>query len=179
MAQTARWISVWVIGEGLCPFAKQAWIGERVRLRVSLETEIPGLLVALGRELQLIEATPRSELETSLLIVPDALGEFDAFLDFVALAGVLVEDQGLTEHYQLVSFHPDFCFEDASPQDRANATNRSPFPTIQLLRQASVNAVLENYDDPSTIYKRNIAHLRSMEPKRWAILRRNNETEED
>lgn len=170
MAQTARWISVWVIDEGLCPFAKQAWIEERVRLRVVHASEFEALLTALAGELEWIEGKTAQELETSLLIMPQGPADFEAFLDLVDLANGLLEAQGLAEDYQLVAFHPAYCFEDCTPDDRANATNRSPYPTLQLLRQASVNAVLQEHPDPSEIYKRNIAHLRMMEPKRWAML---------
>lgn len=179
LAKTARWISLWVIQEGLCPFAKEPWDTERVRLQATQEEALETLLLAFQHELAVIEAASSQEIETSLLVCPRAPADFLEFLDLLDLCTGLLEAQSLTDDYQLVGFHPEYCFEGNAPEDRANATNRSPYPTIQILRQESVSAVLEHHPDPSAIYERNIAHLRTMNPEKWAMLRRNNEETED
>ncbi|MEJ7769325.1 MAG: DUF1415 family protein, partial [Chitinophagaceae bacterium] len=44
----------------------------------------------------------------------------------------------------------------ASANDPANYTNRSPFPMIQVLREASITVALEKYPEPDEIPGDNI-----------------------
>ena len=64
--------------------------------------------------------------------------------------------------YQLASFHPIYCFNDAASDDPANYTNRSPYPMLHLLREASIEASLKNIDDPEAIPLNNVARARSI-----------------
>ena len=64
--------------------------------------------------------------------------------------------------YQLASFHPDYCFADADPDDPANYTNRSPCPTLHLLREASLEQALRHVENPEEIPERNIRVAREL-----------------
>lgn len=178
-AQTFDWIERWVIGEGLCPFARAPWEREAVRIRVVESEILDDLVAALHDELLKLHDSQSQVLETTVVVAPNMLADFEDFLDFLEVAQAVLRAESLQEDFQVVSFHPDYRFADCPQEDRANATNRSPFPSLQLLRQDSVNAVLHGHPDPSAIYERNIAHLRGMSPQRWAMLQRKNEEEHE
>jgi hypothetical protein len=69
---------------------------------------------------------------------------------------------GLTGVIQVASFHPQYAFADVDPDDVSNATNRSPYPTLHLLREDSISRAVDALSDPDSIYERNIASLRAL-----------------
>ena len=71
---------------------------------------------------------------------------------------------------QVASFHPQYQFEGSQPDDIENYTNRSPYPTLHLLREASIERALSGLPDPEEIYRRNIRTLRSLGPEGWEKL---------
>jgi len=87
---------------------------------------------------------------------------FDDYLDFLEISNQLLIDQGYEGVFQLASFHPDYCFADTSPDDPANYTNRSPWPMLHIIREASLEQVLQNYPNPEDIPQRNIDYCRQL-----------------
>ena len=73
-----------------------------------------------------------------------------------------MEQLGYEGVYQLATFHPDYCFADADPDEAANYSNRSPHPMIHVLREASVERAIEFYGDTAAIPERNITYLTEM-----------------
>lgn len=151
---TRKWVEDVVVGYNLCPFAKRELVRDRVRFVVSEAEAEDELLQALHSELQRLEEEP--EVETTLLIHPgvlQALGLYNEFLD--AADGLLayLEMEGV---YQIASFHPDYQFECTEPDAAENYTNRSPFPMLHLLREASLEAAIDSYPDVDGIPERNI-----------------------
>jgi len=59
---------------------------------------------------------------------------------------------------------------DAPPADRANYTNRAPFPILHLLREDSVTRAVAAFPQAQEIYSRNIATLRALGPSGWQAL---------
>ena len=109
------------------------------------------------------EALLEGVAETTLLVVPQLRLGFEDLLDISELAEDLLEQQGLGGEIQLVAFHPDYVFADGDgPDDPANATNRSPFPTLHLLVAAEVEAVIQDHPDIASIPTRNVALLRRL-----------------
>lgn len=159
---TQRWIERVVITHQLCPFARQVVEQGRVRYRVSDARDEQQLWEELVEELDTLHDSPAEELETTLLIHPQVLGDFEAYLDFLAMTDALLEDMDLVGEIQIASFHPDYQFADAAYDDPANYTNRAPYPTLHLLREASVAAVVAAHPDPEGIPARNVALLRSL-----------------
>lgn len=159
---TQRWIERVVIQHQLCPFAQQVVERGQVRYRVSDARDEQQLWAELVEELDTLSQSPAEDIETTLLIHPQALGDFDAYLDFLAMTEALLEDMDLVGEIQLASFHPDYQFSDADYDDPANYTNRAPYPTLHLLREASVAAVVAAHPDPEGIPARNVALLRSL-----------------
>lgn len=115
----------------------------------------------------MLAAANPEEVETTLLIHPDALTDFLDFNDFLGIAEAAVEALGLTGELQVASFHPNFEFGDAAEGAVENCTNRSPFPTLHLLREASIEAAVAAVPDTDAIFQRNIETLRQLGWAGW------------
>lgn len=152
--QTKKWLSNVVISYTLCPFAKREYDNDRIHYAVIEATDLQRQLEEIMIQCRALDKD--IDRETSLLIFPTALSDFEDYLDAVDIATALFEDQGYTGVYQLASFHPHYRFADSSPNDPSNYTNRSPYPMLHILREASVEVALANYPNPETIPVRNI-----------------------
>lgn len=156
---TREWLQRLVIDLNLCPFAHRPLAAGLVAIVVSgAETE-DALLRDLDTELNRLDTTPASELETTLLVAPAMLGDFLDYNDFVGRAEDHLIDRGFDGHYQIASFHPHYQFAGTAPDDAENHTNRAPYPTLHLLREASLEAVLATCPHPEQIPERNIATM--------------------
>jgi len=167
---TREWLERAVIGLELCPFAKAVHLKRQIRWVESRATDAEALLGELVHELQRLAASDPARVETTLLIHPHALADFDAYNDFLGIADTAVEQLGLEGVLQVASFHPQYRFEGSAADDIANCTNRSPHPTLHLLREASIERALAAFPDAATIYERNIATLRRLGPEGWRRL---------
>lgn len=170
IAETRAWLERAVIGLNLCPFARAPYIHNRVRFCVSRATDTDALLDELLGELQSLNAADVEDCETTLLIHPHVLGDFLDFNDFLDSADAAVEVLKLDGVLQVASFHPDYCFADSAPDDIENYTNRSPYPTLHLLRESSIERAVDAVADPDAIYERNIETLRSLGKSGWDAL---------
>ncbi|MBY0458157.1 MAG: DUF1415 domain-containing protein [Gemmataceae bacterium] len=159
---TRRWILDVVIGLNLCPFARKAFDGGLIRFVVT-EVSTPDALAAeLVKELHRLDETPTDEVETTLLIHPNALADFLDYNDFVADAEELIAGEGLEGVIQIAGFHPQYQFAGTQPDDAENYTNRSPFPMLHLLREDSITAVNDSPEKLEDIPRRNVELLRLM-----------------
>lgn len=148
-----------VIGLNLCPFAKAPHVKNLVRIVVSEARHLDGFLEDLDRELQLLGKTPASELETTLLVHPTLFPDFETFNQMLEIADDAVVENELEGIVQIAPFHPDFQFEGTEADDISNYTNRSPYPTLHLIREDSIAKAAEAFPDASAIFDRNIALL--------------------
>lgn len=160
IAQTKTWLSTIVIGHGLCPFAKSEFDNDRIHYAVIEEVGLGGQMAALLAECAALDND--ESLETSLLIFPNAFVDFEDYLDALALANDLLKEQSYEGMYQLASFHPEYIFDGAPADDAANYTNRSPYPMLHILREASVERALKNYPNPEKIPLRNIQFMQGL-----------------
>ena len=159
--RTERWLERVVIGLGLCPFAAPVVDAGGLDILVSDASDVDTLTADLDDALQRLAATPADELETLLLVIEHSLSDFDDFNDFLDIADALLEARGLDGVIQVASFHPDYRFEGAD-DDPANWTNRAPYPTLHLLRKASVARAVAAHGDTAAIPERNQRLLRGM-----------------
>lgn len=159
---TRRWIEQFVIGLNLCPFAAPVVRGGQLRIAVCGQATARALAEAVLNELELLRNTPERELATSVLVFSAALGDFDEYLDFLALAEELLYESGLEGSVQIASFHPAYQFDGTALHDVANFTNRAPYPMLHFLREDSLTRALERYPDPEEIPQRNVEKLRTM-----------------
>ena len=170
IAHTRQWLERAVIGLNLCPFAKAVRVREQVRFVASDATTPEALLEALAAELAHLRDVAPEQTDTTLLIHPHVLGDFLDYNDFLDLADALVEEMGLEGVLQVASFHPGYQFADADPDDIGNCTNRSPHPTLHLLREDSVTRAVEAYPDPDVIVERNLGTLERLGHAGWRRL---------
>src|SRR5262245_22176544 len=159
---TRRWIATIVIGLNLCPFARRVFESDRIRFAVSAAMDEAVLLKNLADELTLLAATPIAEIETTLLIHPQVLGEFLDYNDFLELAERQVQNLDLEGIVQIASFHPYYQFAGTTPDALENYTNRSPFPMLHLLREESVTAVADRPEELLEIPRRNMETLQQL-----------------
>jgi hypothetical protein len=160
--RTRRWISSVVIGLNLCPFARRTFEAATIRYAVSDARDERSLLEELAGELRHLVSCPASDVETTLLIHPRVLADFLDYNDFLDAAERLVGDLGLRGVVQIASFHPDYRFAGADPHAVENYTNRSPYPMLHLLREASISAVAADTPELLDIPRRNVETLRSL-----------------
>lgn len=169
-SDTQAWMEKAVIGLNLCPFAKSVQVNNRLRYLVSEADTPEALLKELARELLLLRRSDPDEVETTLLIHPRVLTDFLDFNDFLGAADALVEDLELDGELQVASFHPDYQFEGTDPADITNYSNRSPYPTLHLLRESSIERAVATMADTDAIYEANIATLEKLGLDGWRAL---------
>ena len=159
---TRRWISSFVIGLGLCPFARQVFDAGQIRYAISHSRDKITLSNDLASELQLLLASPSAQIETTLLIHPHVLGNFLDYNDFLNVVDQLLQELRLCGTIQVAGFHPLYRFAGTEPYAAENYTNRSPYPMLHLLREASVSQAADASDEVLKIPRRNIETMRDL-----------------
>ena len=167
---TRIWLERAVIGLNLCPFAKGVHLKQQIRWVESAATDADALLDDLVRELRLMADADPETVETTLLVHPQVLQDFDDYNQFLDVADAALEALGLAGTLQVASFHPDYRFDGTEPDDITNASNRSPHPTLHLLREASIERAVDSLDDANEIVERNLDTLRRLGPEGWRRL---------
>ena len=162
IGQTQRWLENTVIGLGLCPFAARPVAAGQVGYFVCDAPGTDDIYRCFLQSLEQFLLTDPAELETALVLVPEGLGAFAAYLEMLAWLEEALESAGLCGVVQIASFHPDYCFAGSDPDDPANYTNRSPVPMFHLIREALLAQALEDFGDAERIPVRNIARLRAL-----------------
>ncbi len=171
LADTRRWLEKAVIGLNLCPFARAVYVKNQVRIVVSRARHLDAFLDELDAELDLLQATPAEQLDTTLLVHPTLFPDFLQFNDFLGVVDDVVAEHDLEGVIQVASFHPQFQFEGSEPDDISNATNRAPHPILHLLREDSVErAIQSDAGDAEAIVERNIATLQALGHGGWQRL---------
>ncbi|NOR68587.1 MAG: DUF1415 family protein [Methylomarinum sp.] len=158
--QTETWLTSFIIKHNICPFARREHERGSIRYSVVESTSTEQCLEAFFAECQRLDR--QSEIETTLIIYPNNFNLFEDYLDFLSLAESLLIEQDYEGTYQLASFHPLYCFEGENTMDPANYTNRSPYPMLHLIREASLEQALKSYPNPEQIPERNIELTRKM-----------------
>jgi hypothetical protein len=161
--RTRAWIDKVVVGLNLCPFAPPVIAADGLRLTVCESSALEDIAALFLQELELICASPESQIATALLVLPTGLENFDSYLGFVDNANHLLEEQGLAGTIQLASFHPQYQFDGEPEGAASHYTNRSPYPMIHFLREDMVERVLADFPNPQDIPQRNIRTLEAMD----------------
>ncbi|VFR49031.1 FIG00715709: hypothetical protein [plant metagenome] len=170
LAATQRWVERAVIGLNLCPFAKSVQVKGQIHYEVSAAINRKQVAQDLQRLLETVADADPQEMDTALLIVPDALADFLDYNDFLDVAEDLLEAMELEGVLQVASFHPQYQFADAGPDDIENYTNRSPYPIFHILREDSLDRAVESNPDAAEIYLRNQETLRRLGREGWERL---------
>jgi hypothetical protein len=170
IAATVRWLERAVIGLNLCPFAKAVHAKGLIHYQVSQDTQLEALCNTLAQALQDLVGADPAQRDTTLLIVPTLLADFLDFNDFLDQADQLLHDLDLEGSLQIASFHPHYQFAGTHAHDISNCTNRSPYPTLHLLRESSIDQAVQAFPQAEQIYEKNMATLQALGPEGWAAL---------
>lgn len=170
VADTQRWLRQAVIGLNLCPFAKAVDVKGQIHYAVSRSIGFNDLLEDFGNELKDLAALAPVVRDTTLLIAPDGLADFLEFNDFLAQANRLLIKRGFGGIFQIASLHPLYEFADAPPDDMANYTNRSPYPTLHILREESIDRAVKAFPHAEAIFQANIDTMRRIGQAGWDTL---------
>lgn len=157
-----QWLNEVVIGLDLCPFSGKPTRENRVRFSISEADSEEKLLQELQAEMELLDSKPAGEIETTLLIIPLLLEDFFAYNQFLNWAEQLIKRMKWQGVYQIASFHPNYCFSRAEPDDAENLTNRAPYPILHIIREESLARALEYFPDAVDIPERNQAKVAAL-----------------
>lgn len=155
-----KWLTSFILKHHICPFARREYEKDSIIYDVILSDNLEEQLHALILACKYLDEN--IEAETTLIIFPNGLESFDDYLDFLALSDALMNKQGYEGIYQLASFHPNYCFDGVDTDDASNYSNRSPYPMLHLIREKSLEKVLEHYPNPEKIPERNIEYIREL-----------------
>jgi uncharacterized protein len=170
MAETRAWVNRAVIGLNLCPFAKAVQVKNQIRYVVSDAKNIDDLLKTLCEELHLLADAAPGQVETTLLIHPYVLTDFLDYNDFLDVVDAALEELEYDGVIQVASFHPQYQFAETDADDVTNATNRSPYPTLHLLREESIDKAVEAFPEADKIFAANMRTLKKLGPGAWLAL---------
>ena len=170
LEETTTWLEKAVIGLNLCPFAKAVHSKGQIRWVLSDATEPTALLELLVHELQHLAAADPESVDTTLIVHPQVMQDFMDFNDFLGVAEAALAELNLDGVLQIASFHPQFQFAGTDIDDITNATNRSPYPTLHLLREDSVERAVVAFPEAEDIFQRNINTLQRLGPEGWTQL---------
>ncbi|EPX6935033.1 DUF1415 domain-containing protein [Vibrio parahaemolyticus] len=160
--QVDQWLNDVVIGLNLCPFAAKPQRNKQIKIFVSEATQEEALLEDILLQLIELSTTEPEKLETTLVVVPNMLQDFWDYNFCIDWVEGLFKQQDWEGIFQVATFHPDYCFGGAAPEDDENLTNRSPYPIFHLIREESMEKVLKHYPDPESIPDTNIARVSAL-----------------
>ena len=170
VADTRRWLERAVIGLNLCPFAKAPHAKGQIHYAVCDSDDAADWLAQLRTELQALAALDATERETTLLMASRLLPDFLDFNDFLAEADAVLAELDMYGTLQIAPFHPRFQFAGTDEDDITNATNRAPYPTLHLIREASIDRAVAAFPEAEAIYEANMATLERLGDEGWAAL---------
>jgi hypothetical protein len=167
-ADTLEWVEKVVIGLNLCPFAapvfKKSLTCEisPISKKSTFDEAMTESLQWFLQELDAFQQADENVVSTTLLIFPHNLEDFENFLDFLDIVNSCIDESGLRGMIQLASFHPQYCFDGVEANDPSNLTNRSPLPTLHLIREEHIARALAGYKHPEQIPERNQERLTTL-----------------
>jgi hypothetical protein len=167
IAATKLWLEHAVIGLNLCPFAKSVQVKNQIRYVVSAAQTPEELLRDLLSEFEILAESSAEAIDTTLLIHPHVLTDFLDYNDFLDVVDAALVEADLDGELQVASMHPQYQFADTEPDDITNYTNRSPYPTLHLLREASIEQAVAAFPDAAQIFDKNIETMLSLGHEGW------------
>ena len=167
---TLRWLERAVIGLNLCPFAKAVLVKGQVHCKVSQASTLEALRDDLIQALKDLVALEPAVRDTSLLIIQNLLQDFMDYNDFLNVADDCLLALDLEGEIQIASFHPQYQFAGTDENDITNFTNRSPYPTLHLIREASIDRAVSAFPQAEAIFEVNMATLQKLGLEGWQDL---------
>ena len=170
IAATKLWLEKAVIGLNLCPFAKGVHVKNQVRYVVSAAQTPEDLLAEVLKEFEVLAEASSEKIDTTLLIHPQVLTDFLDYNDFLEVVDNALEDVDLAGILQVASMHPQYQFADTELDDITNYTNRSPYPTLHILREDSIDQAVAAFPEAEMIFEKNIETMKNLGHEGWNAL---------
>lgn len=167
---TLRWLERAVIGLNLCPFAKSVYVKGQVHCAVSGAADLEALRDDLLNELHNLVALEPSVRDTTVLVVQNLLQDFYDYNDFLNVADDCLLALNLEGVIQIASFHPHYQFAGTDEDDITNFTNRSPYPTLHLIREASIDRAVAAFPNAKDIFETNMTTMNQLGLQGWQDL---------
>jgi uncharacterized protein len=167
---TLRWLERAVIGLNLCPFAKSVYVKGQVHCAVSGAADLEALRDDLLNELHNLVALEPSVRDTTVLVVQNLLQDFYDYNDFLNVADDCLLALNLEGVIQIASFHPHYQFAGTDEDDITNFTNRSPYPTLHLIREASIDRAVAAFPNAEDIFETNMTTMNQLGLQGWQDL---------
>lgn len=159
-AATREWVAKVVVGYNFCPFARPVFEPDQIKYAVDHSNNIADVLETLYQSC--IELRENKDIATTLVIFDNCAQDFDDYLDVLAMGERLMEQSGFGGEFQLASFHPDYQFEGEDETSPGHFTNRSPYPTLHIIRERDIEQAMRGKEDSSAIYERNMRKAESL-----------------
>jgi hypothetical protein len=167
---TLRWLERAVIGLNLCPFAKSVYVKGQVHCTVSSADDLETLRDDLLQALRDLVALDPSVRDTTVLVIQNLLQDFYDYNDFLNVADDCLVALDLEGVIQIASFHPRYQFAGTHEDDITNFTNRSPYPTLHLIREASIDRAVAAFPEAEDIFEANMATMNRLGLQGWQDL---------
>lgn len=170
IAATKLWLEKAVIGLNLCPFAKGVHVKNQIRYVVSAAQTPDELLAEVLKEFEVLAEASSEKIDTTLLIHPQVLTDFLDYNDFLEVVDAALEEVDLAGILQVASMHPQYQFADTELDDITNYTNRSPYPTLHILREDSIDQAVAAFPEAEMIFEKNIETMKNLGHEGWNAL---------
>lgn len=170
--KTQNWINNVVIGYNFCPFAKRVFDQGLINYCVSEARDEASLTIDLCLELEELHGTESKKTDTTIIIHPYVLLDFNSYNNFLKVADEVLRVQKLDHKFQIASFHPQYQFSGTRRLDPTNLTNQSPYPMLHILRVESVSKAIKSHPNPEQIYQHNIKRIKALKSKELQSLRK-------
>jgi hypothetical protein len=149
---TKRWASEFVVNYNLCPFAKGPLENDEISWTVAQSVEVID---------ELIDGFILSQFTSTFIIFP-FLTSFADFLEVADFTEHLVEVLGYEDDIKLVLFHPQNQYAETEVNDEVNFANKSPYATIQMLRNSDLEKLNMTEERKNEILDRNAKNLKEI-----------------
>lgn len=133
---TKKWIETFIIDLGLCPFAKEPYFKNKVRISVCEAENEKLQQEEFFQELDFL--LNNSFVETTLLVFPHLQSDVNGIKKMEFLFELAIQANRLTNLFQIVSFHPKMYYKNFPKDAPQQVLGQAPYPTIHILRVASV-----------------------------------------
>ena len=170
ITDSQQWLERAVIGLNLCPFAKSVHVKNLIRYAISDATTETELIADLQSELLYLNSISPTKTDTTLLIAPMFLHDFLEFNQFILKANKSLTKLDLDGIFQIATLHPQYQFAGTDVDDITNYTNRSPYPTLHLLRDSRIDRALQAIPNAESIFEVNMNTMRRIGLEGWRDL---------
>jgi uncharacterized protein len=145
ISQTEDWATQ-IVKQDISLFARLKVDRESIRYTVIEQTKSEDVLIEFFSECEFL--TNNTGTAATLIMLPNAVQSFDEFLDLVGLANNILSEHTLEGGYRLAHFHPDHRSAGEPLQAHQKNTNRSPYPCLYIIKEASMEYALEPLKRP-------------------------------